>query len=339
MDIVVYIGCGERGNEMTDVLREFPELIDPRTGESLMMRTILIANTSDMPVAAREASIYTGITIAEYFRDMGYSVAIMADSTSRWAEALREMSGRLEEMPGEEGYPAYLTSRLAQFYERAGRVKCLGSDDREGDLTAIGAVSPAGGDISEPVAQATLRIVKVFWSLDSSLAYKRHFPAINWLTSYSLYSDSMGEWLNENIDQNWTRLRARAMSLLQQEAELEEIVQLVGVDALSAEDRMVLEVTRSIREDYIQQNAFDDNDAFSTYDKQFKMLALVLSYYDICVDALQKGAHLDDLIGLPVRERIARAKEVPQEKVDETFAEISKLLEQQVAETLGKEED
>ena len=339
VDIVVYIGCGERGNEMTDVLREFPELIDPRTGESLMMRTILIANTSDMPVAAREASIYTGITIAEYFRDMGYSVAIMADSTSRWAEALREMSGRLEEMPGEEGYPAYLTSRLAQFYERAGRVKCLGSDDREGDLTAIGAVSPAGGDISEPVAQATLRIVKVFWSLDSSLAYKRHFPAINWLTSYSLYSDSMGEWLNENIDQNWTRLRARAMSLLQQEAELEEIVQLVGVDALSAEDRMVLEVTRSIREDYIQQNAFDDNDAFSTYDKQFKMLALVLSYYDICVDALQKGAHLDDLIGLPVRERIARAKEVPQEKVDETFAEISKLLEQQVAETLGKEED
>ena len=339
VDIVVYIGCGERGNEMTDVLNEFPELIDPRTGESLMMRTILIANTSDMPVAAREASIYTGITIAEYFRDMGYSVAIMADSTSRWAEALREMSGRLEEMPGEEGYPAYLTSRLAQFYERAGRVKCLGSDDREGDLTAIGAVSPAGGDISEPVAQATLRIVKVFWSLDSSLAYKRHFPAINWLTSYSLYSDSMGEWLNENIDQNWTRLRARAMSLLQQEAELEEIVQLVGVDALSAEDRMVLEVTRSIREDYIQQNAFDDNDAFSTYDKQFKMLALVLSYYDICVDALQKGAHLDDLIGLPVRERIARAKEVPQEKVDETFAEISKLLEQQVAETLGKEED
>ena len=252
VDIVVYIGCGERGNEMTDVLREFPELIDPRTGESLMNRTILIANTSDMPVAAREASIYTGITIAEYFRDMGYSVAIMADSTSRWAEALREMSGRLEEMPGEEGYPAYLTSRLAQFYERAGRVKCLGSDDREGDLTAIGAVSPAGGDLSEPVAQATMRIVKVFWSLDSALAYKRHFPAINWLTSYSLYSDSMGQWLNDNVDPNWTAMRSRAMSLLQQEAELEEIVQLVGVDALSAEDRMVLEVTRSIREDYIQ---------------------------------------------------------------------------------------
>ena len=339
VDIVVYIGCGERGNEMTDVLREFPELIDPRTGESLMNRTILIANTSDMPVAAREASIYTGITIAEYFRDMGYSVAIMADSTSRWAEALREMSGRLEEMPGEEGYPAYLTSRLAQFYERAGRVKCLGSDDREGDLTAIGAVSPAGGDLSEPVAQATMRIVKVFWSLDSALAYKRHFPAINWLTSYSLYSDSMGQWLNENVDPNWTAMRGRAMSLLQQEAELEEIVQLVGVDALSAEDRMVLEVTRSIREDYIQQNAFDDNDAFSTYDKQAKMLALVLSYYDVGLDALRKGAHLDDLIGLPVRERIARAKEVPQEKVDEVFAEISALLKQQAAETLGKEED
>ena len=339
VDIVVYIGCGERGNEMTDVLREFPELIDPRTGESLMNRTILIANTSDMPVAAREASIYTGITIAEYFRDMGYSVAIMADSTSRWAEALREMSGRLEEMPGEEGYPAYLTSRLAQFYERAGRVKCLGSDDREGDLTAIGAVSPAGGDLSEPVAQATMRIVKVFWSLDSALAYKRHFPAINWLTSYSLYSDSMGQWLNDNVDPNWTAMRSRAMSLLQQEAELEEIVQLVGVDALSAEDRMVLEVTRSIREDYIQQNAFDDNDAFSTYDKQAKMLALVLSYYDVCLDALRKGAHLDDLIGLPVRERIARAKEVPQEKVDEVFAEISALLKQQAAETLGKEED
>ena len=339
VDIVVYIGCGERGNEMTDVLREFPELIDPRTGESLMNRTILIANTSDMPVAAREASIYTGITIAEYFRDMGYSVAIMADSTSRWAEALREMSGRLEEMPGEEGYPAYLTSRLAQFYERAGRVKCLGSDDREGDLTAIGAVSPAGGDLSEPVAQATMRIVKVFWSLDSALAYKRHFPAINWLTSYSLYSDSMGQWLNENVDPNWTAMRSRAMNLLQQEAELEEIVQLVGVDALSAEDRMVLEVTRSIREDYIQQNAFDDNDAFSTYDKQAKMLALVLSYYDVGLDALRKGAHLDDLIGLPVRERIARAKEVPQEKVDEVFAEISALLKQQAAETLGKEED
>ena len=339
VDIVVYIGCGERGNEMTDVLREFPELVDPRTGESLMNRTILIANTSDMPVAAREASIYTGITIAEYFRDMGYSVAIMADSTSRWAEALREMSGRLEEMPGEEGYPAYLTSRLAQFYERAGRVKCLGSDDREGDLTAIGAVSPAGGDLSEPVAQATMRIVKVFWSLDSALAYKRHFPAINWLTSYSLYSDSMGQWLNENVDPNWTAMRGRAMSLLQQEAELEEIVQLVGVDALSAEDRMVLEVTRSIREDYIQQNAFDDNDAFSTYDKQAKMLALVLSYYDVGLDALRKGAHLDDLIGLPVRERIARAKEVPQEKVDEVFAEISALLKQQAAETVGKEED
>ena len=339
VDIVVYIGCGERGNEMTDVLREFPELIDPRTGESLMNRTILIANTSDMPVAAREASIYTGITIAEYFRDMGYSVAIMADSTSRWAEALREMSGRLEEMPGEEGYPAYLTSRLAQFYERAGRVKCLGSDDREGDLTAIGAVSPAGGDLSEPVAQATMRIVKVFWSLDSALAYKRHFPAINWLTSYSLYSDSMGQWLNDNVDPNWTAMRSRAMNLLQQEAELEEIVQLVGVDALSAEDRMVLEVTRSIREDYIQQNAFDDNDAFSTYDKQAKMLALVLSYYDVCLDALRKGAHLDDLIGLPVRERIARAKEVPQEKVDEVFAEISALLKQQAAETVGKEED
>ncbi|MBQ3077291.1 MAG: V-type ATP synthase subunit A [Clostridia bacterium] len=339
VDVVIYIGCGERGNEMTDVLREFPELIDPRTGESLMNRTVLIANTSDMPVAAREASIYTGITIAEYFRDMGYSVAIMADSTSRWAEALREMSGRLEEMPGEEGYPAYLTSRLAQFYERAGRVKCLGADGREGELTAIGAVSPAGGDISEPVAQATLRIVKVFWSLDSALAYKRHFPAINWLSSHSLYADDMGKWLNTNIDENWTKLRGRAMSLLQQEAELEEMVQLVGVDALSAEDRMVLEVSRSIREDYIQQNAFDDNDAYSTFDKQFKMLKLVLSYYDAGIDALKKGAQLDDLINLKARERIARAKAVPQEQVDAAYAEIEREMLAEMASVIGKEED
>ena len=336
VDLVVYIGCGERGNEMTDVLMEFPELIDPRTGESLMQRTVLIANTSDMPVAAREASIYTGITIAEYFRDMGYSVAVMADSTSRWAEALREMSGRLEEMPGEEGYPAYLTSRLAQFYERAGRVTCLGSDQREGTLTAIGAVSPAGGDLSEPVAQATMRIVKVFWSLDSNLAYQRHFPAINWLTSYSLYADSMGEWLNSNIDDRWIAMRGRVMVLLQQEAELNEIVQLVGVDALSPEDRMVLEVSRSIREDYVQQNAFDETDAYSTYEKQAKMLQLVLSFYDVGMEALSKGAELDDLIALPARERIARAKEVPQDQIDAVYSDIEKEMAKQVADLLGK---
>jgi len=326
VDIVVYIGCGERGNEMTDVLREFPELIDPRSGETLMKRTVLIANTSDMPVAAREASIYTGITIAEYFRDMGYSVALMADSTSRWAEALREMSGRLEEMPGEEGYPAYLGSRLAQFYERAGHVKCLGSDGREGDLTAIGAVSPPGGDISEPVSQATLRIVKVYWGLDSALAYRRHFPAINWLNSYSLYAPSMGDWLCDNVNCHWNELRQRIMNILQQEAELQEIVQLVGVDSLSAPDRLLLEEARSIREDYIQQNAFDDNDAYSTYEKQYKMLELVLSYYDVAKAALDKGADMNALFTMPVRDRIARAKACPQDEVDATFASIAAQL-------------
>ena len=329
VDLVVYIGCGERGNEMTDVLREFPELIDPRTGESLMKRTVLIGNTSDMPVAAREASIYTGITIAEYFRDMGYSVALMADSTSRWAEALREMSGRLEEMPGEEGYPAYLGSRMAQFYERAGRVRCLGSDRREGDLTAIGAVSPPGGDISEPVSQATLRIVKVYWGLDSALAYRRHFPAINWLNSYSLYSDSMGEWLCANVDSKWVELRQRVMQILQLEAELQEIVQLVGVDSLSAADRLILEEARSIREDYIQQNAFDEHDAYSTYQKQYKMLELVLAYYDVAKAALDQGADMNKLFEMTARDRIARAKECPQESVDATFSEIMADLKAQ----------
>lgn len=293
-DIVVYIGCGERGNEMTDVLNEFPELIDPHTGKSLMERTVLIANTSDMPVAAREASIYTGITIAEYFRDMGYSVALMADSTSRWAEALREMSGRLEEMPGEEGYPAYLGSRLAQFYERAGRVISLGSDGREGALSVIGAVSPPGGDISEPVSQATLRIVKVFWGLDSALAYKRHFPAINWLTSYSLYADSLGSWFNENVSDEWTTLRARLMALLSDEASLDEIVKLVGMDALSPTDRLKMETARSIREDFLHQLAFHEVDTYSSLRKQYLMMKLVLRFYDGSLDALKKGADIEN---------------------------------------------
>ena len=295
-DIVVYIGCGERGNEMTDVLNEFPELIDPHTGKSLMERTVLIANTSDMPVAAREASIYTGITIAEYFRDMGYSVALMADSTSRWAEALREMSGRLEEMPGEEGYPAYLGSRLAQFYERAGRVISLGSDGREGALSVIGAVSPPGGDISEPVSQATLRIVKVFWGLDSALAYKRHFPAINWLTSYSLYADSLGSWFNENVSDEWTTLRARLMALLSDEASLDEIVKLVGMDALSPTDRLKMETARSIREDFLHQLAFHEVDTYSSLRKQYLMMKLVLRFYDGSLDALKKGADIEKLV-------------------------------------------
>ena len=293
-DIVVYIGCGERGNEMTDVLNEFPELIDPHTGKSLMERTVLIANTSDMPVAAREASIYTGITIAEYFRDMGYSVALMADSTSRWAEALREMSGRLEEMPGEEGYPAYLGSRLAQFYERAGRVVSLGSDGREGALSVIGAVSPPGGDISEPVSQATLRIVKVFWGLDSALAYKRHFPAINWLTSYSLYADSLGSWFNDNVSEEWTSLRARLMALLSDEASLDEIVKLVGMDALSPTDRLKMETARSIREDFLHQLAFHEVDTYSSLRKQYLMMKLVLRFYDGSLDAL-KYVHENDI--------------------------------------------
>ncbi len=326
-DIVVYIGCGERGNEMTDVLNEFPELVDPKTGQSLMQRTVLIANTSDMPVAAREASIYTGITIAEYFRDMGYSVALMADSTSRWAEALREMSGRLEEMPGEEGYPAYLTSRLAQFYERAGRVTCLGSDRREGSLTAIGAVSPAGGDNSDPVVQATLRIVKVFWGLDSGLAYKRHFPAINWLTSYSLYNDQIGAWLNKNVAEDWTKLLGDTMHLLQVESELEEIVKLVGYDSLSAPDRLTLEAARSIREDYLQQNAFDGVDTYTSLPKQYGMLKMVLHFYYESKAALEAGVPVEKIFALPVREKIARMKYVEEKDVKSYLESTTKELE------------
>ncbi|WP_274952532.1 V-type ATP synthase subunit A [Angelakisella massiliensis] len=337
VDIVVYIGCGERGNEMTDVLREFPELKDPKTGESIMKRTVLIANTSDMPVAAREASIYTGITIAEYFRDMGYAVAIMADSTSRWAEALREMSGRLEEMPGEEGYPAYLTSRLAQFYERAGRVICLGSDKREGSLTAIGAVSPAGGDNSDPVVQATLRIVKVFWGLDSSLAYKRHFPAINWLTSYSLYNDTIGQWLNENINPNWTKLHSETMSILQVESELEEIVKLVGYDSLSPADRLTLEAARSIREDYLQQNAFDGVDTYTSLKKQYGILELVLKFYHESQQALAAGAAVNDIFAMDTREKIARAKYVEEDEFEAYAAATAQELEDEMKALTNKE--
>ncbi len=338
-DIVVYIGCGERGNEMTDVLNEFPELKDPKTGKSLMARTVLIANTSDMPVAAREASIYTGITIAEYFRDMGYSVALMADSTSRWAEALREMSGRLEEMPGEEGYPAYLGSRLAQFYERAGRVISLGSDGREGALSVIGAVSPAGGDTSEPVTQATLRIVKVFWSLDSDLAYKRHFPAVNWLTSYSLYVDTMEKWFNAQVDESWTGLRARMMQLLQEEAELNEIVQLVGMDALSAPDRLKLEAARSIREDFLHQNAFHDTDTYTSLKKQFYLMVLILDYYDKAGEALAQGVSIDRLAALPVRENIGRYKYVSEAEAEAVFDQTEGLLDSQIAVELSRKED
>ena len=329
-DIVVYIGCGERGNEMTDVLNEFPELIDPKTGHSLMERTVLIANTSDMPVAAREASIYTGITIAEYFRDMGYSVALMADSTSRWAEALREMSGRLEEMPGEEGYPAYLGSRLAQFYERAGRVITLGSKNIEGSLSVIGAVSPPGGDISEPVSQATLRIVKVFWGLDAGLAYKRHFPAVNWLTSYSLYVDTMAKWYQQNVAPDWMDLRARIMGLLQEESELEEIVKLVGMDALSKTDRLKLEAARSIREDFLHQNAFHETDTYSTLKKQYRMMELVLAFYDKTTAALEKNANLDLLINMPIRERIGRFKYVKENEIDSAFDEILYNLDKDI---------
>jgi V/A-type H+-transporting ATPase subunit A len=336
-EIVVYIGCGERGNEMTDVLMEFPQLKDPRTGESLMQRTVLIANTSDMPVAAREASIYTGITIAEYFRDMGYSVALMADSTSRWAEALREMSGRLEEMPGEEGYPAYLASRLAQFYERAGRVISLGTDGREGALTAIGAVSPPGGDLSEPVTQATLRIVKVFWGLDSSLAYRRHFPAINWLESYSLYLDILDEWISSRIAKDWNELRADTMRLLQEEAELEEIVRLVGVDALSPSDRLVLEAAKSIREDYLHQNAFHDVDTYTSLHKQYRMLKLIMSFYYLGKKAIENGASIKELFELPVRERIGRSKYTPEEQVDEVFDKIEADLKSQIEALSAKE--
>lgn len=335
-DIVVYIGCGERGNEMTDVLNEFPELVDPKTGFSLMERTVLIANTSDMPVAAREASIYTGITIAEYFRDMGYSVALMADSTSRWAEALREMSGRLEEMPGEEGYPAYLASRLAQFYERAGRVITLGSEDKEGALSVIGAVSPPGGDISEPVSQATLRIVKVFWGLDASLAYKRHFPAVNWLTSYSLYVDTMSNWYNSNVASDWMESRGRLMSILQEEAELEEIVKLVGMDSLSPSDRLKLEAARSIREDFLHQNAFHETDTYTSLEKQHMMMQLVLAFYDRGLEALKKGAKIDNIIGMEVRERIGRFKYIEKDKIKNNFDDILLALDKELEETISK---
>ncbi len=336
VDIVVYIGCGERGNEMTDVLREFPELVDPRTGESLMKRTVLIANTSDMPVAAREASIYTGITIAEYFRDMGYDVAVIADSTSRWAEALREMSGRLEEMPGEEGYPAYLSSRLAQFYERAGSVSCLGTDDRTGSLTAVGAVSPPGGDLSEPVSQGTMRIVKVFWALDASLAYRRHFPAINWLTSYSLYLDSLKPWFDENLGKDFLKNREKAMSILQSEASLNEIVQLVGKDSLSPADQLTLETARMVREDFLQQNSFVDVDSFSEYDRQEKLLAIILDYDKLCRDAIEKGAPAAKLFDIPSRERIGRAKSIPADEYAAAYADISASMEQEIAAAVQK---
>ena len=338
VDLVVYIGCGERGNEMTDVLREFPELVDPRTGESLMKRTVLIANTSDMPVAAREASIYTGITIAEYFRDMGYAVAVIADSTSRWAEALREMSGRLEEMPGEEGYPAYLSSRLAQFYERAGCVECLGADERRGSLTAIGAVSPPGGDISEPVSQATMRIVKVFWGLDASLAYARHFPAINWLTSYSLYLDTLKGWCDENLGRGFMQNRGRAMALLQKEAELQEIVKLVGQDALSPADNLTLESAKMIREDFLQQNAFLENDQYSSFDRQARLLELILRYKDLCDAAIERGADIWKLYSIAARAAIGRAKTVPADLYRDAYAKIAADMEQQIEEVAKEAE-
>ncbi len=334
-EIVVYVGCGERGNEMTDVLNEFPELIDPKTGESLMKRTVLIANTSNMPVAAREASIYTGITIAEYFRDMGYSVAIMADSTSRWAEALREMSGRLEEMPGDEGYPAYLGSRLAEYYERAGKVVTLGKEERQGAITAIGAVSPPGGDISEPVTQSTLRIVKVFWGLDAQLAYRRHFPSINWLSSYSLYLDKMGIWMDENVSSDWSSLRTEAMALLQEESKLEEIVRLVGIDALSEGDQLKLEVAKSIREDYLQQNAFHEIDTYSSLNKQYKMLKLVLAFIHEGQRALDAGVYLEKILELEVRDRIARSKYIPEEelsKMDDILVELKESVDKLISE-------
>ena len=337
-DIVVYIGCGERGNEMTDVLNEFPELKDPKTGQSLMERTVLIANTSDMPVAAREASIYTGITIAEYFRDMGYSVALMADSTSRWAEALREMSGRLEEMPGEEGYPAYLGSRLAEFYERAGHVLSLGKEGREGALSVIGAVSPPGGDISEPVSQATLRIVKVFWGLDSALAYKRHFPAINWLTSYSLYVDNMANWFNEEVAADWMEDRQKMMTILQEEAELNEIVQMVGMDALSPTDRLKMEAARSIREDFLHQNSFHEIDTYTPLRKQYLMMKLVLAFYEKSVDALNKGADMNALIAMPVREKIGRYKYTTDADIESEYKNVEEELDKEVAAAFGKED-
>ncbi|WP_019678676.1 V-type ATP synthase subunit A [Ruminococcus flavefaciens] len=338
-DIIVYIGCGERGNEMTDVLNEFPELIDPHTGKSLMERTVLIANTSDMPVAAREASVYTGITIAEYYRDMGYSVALMADSTSRWAEALREMSGRLEEMPGDEGYPAYLGSRLAQFYERAGRVISNGSDEREGTLSVIGAVSPPGGDISEPVSQATLRIVKVFWGLDSNLAYQRHFPAINWLTSYSLYADSLAKWYDNNVSKDWMKSRARFMEILHDEAELKEIVKLIGMDALSAKDRLKMETARSIREDFLHQLAFHEVDTYTSLKKQLYMMKLILNFNDEAGDVINKGADVESVANLAVREKIGRFKYIEEEKTDAEFQKLSLEISSELNELINKEED
>ena len=331
VDIVIYIGCGERGNEMTDVLREFPELVDPRTGESLMKRTVLIANTSDMPVAAREASIYTGITMAEYFRDMGYDVAVIADSTSRWAEALREMSGRLEEMPGEEGYPAYLSSRLSQFYERAGMVECIGSDgDRRGSLTAVGAVSPPGGDLSEPVSQGTMRIVKVFWALDASLAYKRHFPAINWLNSYSLYLDSLKPWYDEHLGKQFMQYRDKAMAILQEEASLNEIVQLVGKDSLSPGDQLTLETAKMLREDFLQQNGFMEVDWYSSYERQDKMLGMILDYDRQCRAAIEKGAEVNALFEIPFREKMGRAKSVPDEEYPAAYAEMAREMTEQI---------
>ena len=339
VDIVVYIGCGERGNEMTDVLMEFPELKDPRNGEPLMKRTVLIANTSDMPVAAREASIYTGITIAEYFRDMGYDVAVLADSTSRWAEALREMSGRLEEMPGEEGYPAYLASRLSQFYERAGVVQCMGSDDRQGSVTAIGAVSPPGGDISEPVSQATMRIVKVFWALDSSLAYARHFPAINWLTSYSLYLDNLAAWYTEQFGEGYMQNRTKAMHILQEESELQEIVRLVGQDALSPADRLTMETAKMIREDFLQQNAFVDEDAYSSYGKQYRLLDLVLQYDALCRAALEKGADMNGLFGIDAREKIGRAKMADAKTYAEDYIAIAAAMKKEIEDVVAGGED
>lgn len=337
-DIVVYIGCGERGNEMTDVLNEFPELIDPRTGRSLMERTVLIANTSDMPVAAREASIYTGITIAEYFRDMGYSVALMADSTSRWAEALREMSGRLEEMPGEEGYPAYLASRLAQFYERAGRVMSLGQNPREGALSVIGAVSPPGGDISEPVSQATLRIVKVFWGLDANLAYKRHFPAINWLTSYSLYVDLLQPWYEKNVDESWMELRGRLVRILHDESELDEIVKLVGMDALSPADRIKMETARSIREDFLHQLAFHEVDTYTSLKKQLYMMKLILKFHDEATEALTKNVNVERLVALPVREKIGRFKYIEESNIDAEYEAVSAQIEKEIKKLISQEE-
>ncbi len=339
VDIVIYIGCGERGNEMTDVLMEFPELKDPRNGEPLMKRTVLIANTSDMPVAAREASIYTGITIAEYFRDMGYDVAVLADSTSRWAEALREMSGRLEEMPGEEGYPAYLASRLAQFYERAGVVECLGADDRQGSVTAIGAVSPPGGDISEPVSQATMRIVKVFWALDSSLAYARHFPAINWLTSYSLYMDTLAPWYTEQFGEGYMANRTKSMHILQEESELQEIVRLVGQDALSPADRLTMETAKMIREDFLQQNAFVDEDAYSSYAKQYRLLDIILHYDELCREALTKGADMNALFVISAREKIGRAKMADAVSFAADYDKIEALMKKEIDEVIAGGED